>query len=152
MKLLFDTSQGNLCLSYNKWTPEQIIALMQDSSNKIVKEVKLNALYLSWTRVDNILSYLSIKAYSRLKILNLGGNHLQSIQLLSHVCMPSLQHIHLWSNHITNISSMSRNNWPSIQVIDVHANRIVEISRLRYLGHRHLMEINLDANYIVNFD
>lgn len=80
-------------MSYNKFTPQQVIAVLQDNDtfkkddNKQT-QVKLSSLYLTWVRIPNIIDYLSLKAYTKLKALSLSGNNIETLQPISMINMP----------------------------------------------------------------
>ena len=44
---------------------------------------------------------MQFKNFARLKIINIGGNFVESIELLSRVYLPEVEDVYLWNNNIT---------------------------------------------------
>lgn len=78
-------------MSYGKYTPEQIIyAMTPDKNIKDDNILSLPSLYLAWTRTSNILNLITLNSYTKLKILNIGGAHIDSLELLTQLDAPEL--------------------------------------------------------------
>ena len=121
-----------LCMSYGKYTPEQIIyALTPDNQIKDDHKLTIPSLYLAWTRTPDILDIVIKNSYSKLKVLNIGGSHIASVEILTQLDAPELSEIWAWNNDITEIKSLRKCNFRNMKVLDMNTNKIIGNSEIR---------------------
>lgn len=104
------------------------------------------------SRVSKIIHFMQFKKWNRLKVLNIGANYVESVELLCRVELDALEDVYIWNNNLTSLRSLKRNKWPNLRTLEFHGNYITEAQDLRFLGNPKLKYIVFDSNLVTNFN
>lgn len=93
LKELLAVPNGVARLSNNKYTADQLMAIFHSTKDYDNEEniISLSALYVEWTRMSRLIYFLEFKRFDQLRILNIGGNFVESVENLCRVEMPKLE-------------------------------------------------------------
>jgi Leucine-rich repeat (LRR) protein len=105
---------------------------------------------------DNIISNLSplvgISFGKKLISLDLSSNKISSIDILSKVNFPLLNHLYLNDNYISNITCISDFKFPNLIELNLSSNKISSIDSLLKANFYNLKELLLSKNEISSID
>ena len=105
---------------------------------------------------DNIISNLSplvgISFGKKLISLDLSSNKISSIDILSKVNFPLLNHLYLNDNYISNIACISDFKFPNLIELNLSSNKISSIDSLLKANFYNLKELLLSKNEISSID
>ena len=76
--------------------------------------------------MPSIPKLITLPNFSKVSILNIGGNNIVSVEMLSKVNMANLDELWLWKNQITKIDVLRKMYVPKLSFIDLNHNYIVE--------------------------
>lgn len=107
---------------------------------------------MTWARTSKVIIYLQNRPFQSLKVLNIGGNNVQSIQQFCRIEMPQVQDILLQNNNIMEVRSLRRGYFPKLSSLDIHANKISELTSLRCIGTPFIYNVILDTTKINNIN
>ena len=112
---------------------------------------KLIALDLSTNKLTSI-DVLSKVDFPSLNHLFLNSNQLSSIDILAKVKFPQLKELNLSSNKIDSIDIFAKINFPELKTLDLCKNEISNINVLASVKFKNLEDLLLDQNKISSID
>ena len=96
------------------------------------------------------LNFLSDKTFPVLEILSLNNNEINSINTLKNVSFPLLKELYLSKNKIDNIDVLAEIKTPKLNILWLANNNIVSIDILEKVYFPQLLKLSLSKNNIKN--
>lgn len=85
---------------------------------------------LDWNKYSTVILRLQGRPFPNLKVLNVGGNRIESIEMLQKCDLSTLEELWLWNNYIVNANSIKKCRFPNLTTLDISCNQIKEWPRL----------------------
>lgn len=77
-----------------------------------------------------IISVIPEYPMPNLKILNIGGNHIESLEFLQKGSFDHLEQLWLWFNRLVRVDSLRKCTFPCLKYLDLGDNHILEFPKL----------------------
>ena len=113
---------------------------------------KIEQLLLEDNNITNITPLSHISFGENLLSLDLSSNKISSIDILSKVNFPSLNHLYLNNNSISNIDAVCNFKFPNLLELNLSSNKISSIDILIKANFPNLRELLLSKNEICSID
>jgi Leucine-rich repeat (LRR) protein len=85
---------------------------------------------LDWNECEALIKLPGKYTFPHLKVLNLGGNNIESLEPLQNGSFEKLEELWLWHNRIVRVDTLRKCNFPSLRRLDLGENRIMECGKL----------------------
>lgn len=85
---------------------------------------------LDWNKYKLTIVHLQGRPFPNLKVLNVGGNRIESIEMLQKCDLGVLEELWLWNNNIVHANSIKKCRFPNLKSLDVSCNQIKEWPQL----------------------
>ena len=117
-----------------------------------IKFTKLEQLLLEENNIQNIDIISKNHFGKKLIALDLSSNKISSIDVLSQLATPLLNHLFLNSNQISSIDVLAKVNFPALKELNLSSNKISSIDIFAKVNFPELKELDLSKNQITKID
>lgn len=87
-----------------------------------------------------------------LRLLNIGGNNISSIESIASLQAPCLEELFMWSNKITTIAPLKKLATQSLMFVDMGSNLIAEALEFRQMSCLNIERVNIGSNRFANLN
>jgi Leucine-rich repeat (LRR) protein len=117
-----------------------------------IKFTKLEQLLLEENNIKNIDILSKNNFGKKLIALDLSSNKISSINVLSQLATPLLNHLFLNSNQISSIDVLAKVNFPVLKELNLSSNKIASIDIFAKVKFPELKDLDLSKNQISSID
>ena len=105
---------------------------------------------LDWNKYPAMIERIQGRPFPNLKVLNIGGNRIESIEMLQHCNLSTLEELWLWNNNIVQVNSIKKCRFPNLTSLDISCNQVKEWPQLSQLEAPKLEHINIETNCLTS--
>ena len=116
---------------------------------EVIKLENIKLLNLRGNKLSS-LNFISGKVFPFLEIISLNDNEFDSIDTLKNISFPLLKELYLSKNKISNIDILSELNIPKLRILWLSNNNITSIDVLEKVKFPQLAKLGLNKNKINN--